>query len=59
MHKDPPPGLFDRPAGVIVTYGLLTGFLAGVLVFAAWSFLAKVNSSDPTKFEPPLVQQRP
>jgi hypothetical protein len=37
MHKDPPPGLLERAPRVIVIYGLLTGFVAGVVVFGVWS----------------------
>lgn len=40
MHKDPPPGLLERPPKIIVVYGLLTGFVAGVVVIGAWSLLS-------------------
>lgn len=43
MHKDPPPGLLERPIGVVVTYGLLIGFIAGIICSGAWSFVASVN----------------
>ena len=40
MHKDPPPGLLERRTKIIVFYGLLTGFVAGVVVFGAWSLFS-------------------
>ena len=30
MHKDPPPSLLERPPSVVVTWGLVTGFVAGI-----------------------------
>lgn len=39
MHKDPPPGLLERPPKIIIMYGLLTGFVAGFVVVGAWSLL--------------------
>ena len=39
MHKDPPPSLLERTPKIIVMYGLLTGFVAGFVVFGAWSLL--------------------
>ncbi|MFN2508222.1 MAG: hypothetical protein ABR589_05565 [Chthoniobacterales bacterium] len=55
MHKDPPPGLLERPIGVVVIYGLLIGIVAGVLVFGVWSFFSTVNDRG-ERSEPPLVQ---
>ncbi len=40
MHKDPPPGVLERGPKVIIIYGLLTGFIAGVVVFGAWSLFS-------------------
>ena len=51
MHKDPPPGLLERPPKIIITYGLLTGFVAGFVVFGAWSLFTSGYSppvQDPT-----------
>ena len=48
MHKDPPPGLLERPVQAIVLYGLLTGFVAGVVFFGAWSLFSGAYSGKPT-----------
>ena len=40
MHKDPPPGLLERPPKAIILYGLLTGFIAGVVVIGTWSLFS-------------------
>jgi hypothetical protein len=53
MHKDPPPSLLERPLGVMVTYGMLIGFVAGVLTAGVWSFFSTVN--DRGRYEPPAV----
>ncbi len=60
MHKDAPPGLLERPVGVVVTYGLVTGFVAGALVFAGWSFFSSMAAKESKTPPPlPLLQQRP
>ena len=56
MHKDPPPGLLERPISVIVTYGLVIGFIAGVVCAGAWSFVSSVNNRT-GRYEPPLTQR--
>ncbi len=43
MHKDQPPGLLEKPFSVIVSYGLLIGFVAGTLTFTGWSFFSSVT----------------
>ncbi len=43
MHKDPPPTLLERPLQVVITYGLLIGFVAGALTCAVWSFFSVVS----------------
>ena len=55
MHKDPPPGLLERPLGVVVTYGLLIGFIAGIVTAGVWSFFSTVNNRG--RFEPPVTHQ--
>ena len=40
MHKDPPPGILERQPKVIAVYGLLTGFVAGIIVFGAWALFS-------------------
>ncbi len=47
MHKDPPPGLLERRTKVIVVYGVLTGFVAGVVFFGAWSLFTGAYSGKP------------
>ena len=57
MHKDPPPGLLEKPTGAVITYGVLIGFVAGVVCAGVWSFFSTVNNRgrlDP----PPIHQQR-
>jgi hypothetical protein len=44
VHKDAPPTLLERPLQVVITSGLLIGFLAGALTFAVWSFFAAVSN---------------
>ena len=56
MHKDPPPGLLERAPRVIVVYGLLTGFAAGVVVFGAWSLISGAYSTKPS-YPPPLTER--
>jgi hypothetical protein len=58
MHKDPPPGLLERPAGVVVTYGLLAGFLLGLIVSAGWTFVSSVNARG-RRAEAPRMHQPP
>ena len=51
MHKDAPPSLLERPPKIIIMYGLLTGFIAGFVVFGAWSLLTSGYTppvQDPT-----------
>ena len=52
MHKDPPPSLLERPPKIIITYGVLTGFVAGFVVFGAWSLFTAGSTprlqQDPT-----------
>jgi hypothetical protein len=55
MHKEPPPGLLQRAPSVVVTYGLLTGFVAGIVCAGVWSFFSSVNNRG--RFEPPVVQK--
>ena len=55
MHKDPPPSLLERPISVIVTYGMLIGFVAGILTAGVWSFFSTVNNRG--RFDPPITQQ--
>ena len=47
MHKDPPPGLLERPPKVIILYGLLTGFVAGVVVIGTWSLFSSGYTPPP------------
>ena len=47
MHKDPPPGLLERSTQTIVVYGVLTGFVAGVVCFGAWSLISGAYSGKP------------
>ena len=55
MHKDPPPSLLERPPSVVVTWGLVTGFVAGIICAGVWSFFSSVN--DRGRYEPPVVQK--
>ena len=55
MHKEPPPGILERPISVVVTYGMLIGFLAGVVTAGVWSFFSTVN--DRSRYEPPVVNR--
>ena len=52
MHKDPPPGLLERPPKVIILYGLLTGFVVGVVVIGTWSLF---SSHQPPAQQPPAA----
>jgi hypothetical protein len=47
--------MLQRPASVVVTYGLLTGFVAGIVCAGVWSFFSSVNNRG--RFEPPVVQK--
>ena len=53
MHKDPPPSLLERPISVIVTYGMLIGFVAGIVTAGVWSLFSTVN--DRVRYEPPAA----
>jgi hypothetical protein len=48
MHKDPPPGLLERAPKVIVLYGLLTGFVVGIVVIGTWSLFTTGYTAPPT-----------
>jgi hypothetical protein len=52
VHKDPPPTLLERPLQVVITYGMLIGFVAGALTFAVWSFFAAVTQGGPQAKQP-------
>lgn len=56
MHKDPPPGLLERPPKVIILYGLLTGFVAGVVVIGTWSLFTSGDTQAPKP--PPAIADR-
>ncbi len=56
MHKDPPPTMLERPVQVIVVYGLLTGFVAGVVFFGAWSLFSGAYSGKPN-YPPPVAER--
>ena len=56
MHKDPPPGLLERRPKIIIIYGLLTGFVAGVVVFGAWSLFSAGNT--PPRQQPSALIDR-
>ena len=56
MHKDPPPGLLEKPTGTIVTYGVLIGFVAGIVSAGIWSFFSTVNNRG--RIEPTSIQQQ-
>lgn len=58
MHKDPPPGILERPPKVIVTYGLLTGFVAGVVVFGIWSLFMAGSAQKPAPSQLPPITDR-
>lgn len=47
MHKDPPPGLLERPPKIIIIYGLLTGFVVGFVVLGTWSLFTSGNRMPP------------
>jgi hypothetical protein len=53
MHKDLPPTLLERPISVMVTYGMLIGFVAGIVTAGVWSFFSSVN--DRSRYEPPAA----
>jgi hypothetical protein len=53
MHKDLPPTLLERPISVMVTYGMLIGFFAGIVTAGVWSFFSTVN--DRSRYEPPAA----
>ena len=55
MHKDPPPGLLEKPTGTIVTYGVLIGFVAGIVSAGIWSFFSTVNNRG--RIDPPAIHQ--
>ena len=57
MHKDPPPGLLERPFQVIVTYGVLTGFVAGVIVFGAWTLFSGPRAYTAKSQYPPTISE--
>ena len=57
MHKDPPPGLLERAPKVIITYGLLTGFVAGVVVFGIWSLFMGGSTPKPAPQLSPLTER--
>lgn len=57
MHKDPPPGLLERPAQAIIVYGLLTGFVAGVVFFGVWSLVSGAHSAKPQYSPPPIAER--
>jgi len=57
MHKDPPPTLLERPVRDIVLHGLLTGFVASLVVFGAWSLLS-ANKSDQSIYQLPSPPPR-
>jgi len=56
MHKDPPPGLLERPISVVVAYGVLTGFVAGIVIAGVWSFFSTVQERG--RYEPPPAIRR-
>ena len=56
MHKDPPPSLLERPPKVIILYGLLTGFVAGVVVIGTWSLFTSGQTRPPKP--PPAISDR-
>jgi hypothetical protein len=58
MHKDPPPGLLEKSTGTVVTYGVLIGFVAGIVCAGVWSFFYTVNNRG--RIDPPAAahQQR-
>lgn len=56
MHKDPPPGLLERPVQVIVVYGVLTGFVAGVVFFGAWALFTGAQTGKPNY--PSVITER-
>jgi hypothetical protein len=56
MHKDPPPGILERPPKVIITYGLLTGFVVGIVVIGTWS-LFTTGHTKPPKPPPPVADK--
>ena len=56
MHKDPPPGLLERPAQAIIVYGLLTGFVAGVIFFGAWSLISGARTGKP-QYPAPIAER--
>ncbi|MFL6584675.1 MAG: hypothetical protein ACJ8KU_09175 [Chthoniobacterales bacterium] len=66
MHKDKPPSLFnifERPVGHVIRIGLLTGFVASVLVYVGYSLVQthydrnnspwSATQNDPTQQGPP------
>ncbi|HSH38134.1 MAG TPA: hypothetical protein VK993_05050 [Chthoniobacterales bacterium] len=57
MHKDPPPGLLERAPQVIIVYGLLTGFVAGVVFFGAWSLFSGAATGKP-RYQAPIEAVR-
>ena len=57
MHKDPPPGLLERRPKVIILYGLLTGFVAGVVVVGAWSLFTSGHTPLPKQPPPPIADR--
>jgi hypothetical protein len=52
VHKDPPPTLLERPLQVVITSGLLIGFVAGALTFAIWSFFSVVSDGGTEQKQP-------
>ena len=52
MHKDPPPGLLERPPKVIILFGLLTGFVAGIVVIGTWTLFSSHQRAVP---QPPAT----
>ncbi|CAA9219863.1 MAG: hypothetical protein AVDCRST_MAG42-511 [uncultured Chthoniobacterales bacterium] len=58
MHKDPPPSLLERPFQVIVVYGVITGFVAGVIVFGAWTLVSGPRDYTPKAQYPTSISDR-
>jgi hypothetical protein len=60
MHKDPPPGLFDRrrPLGHVATHGVIVGFIIAVVAQFGWSLIRQSSGSanDSTVATKPIAE---